>query len=159
MTGRLQAPVLQMARLRCYLLICSDSETGILPPGPQDSMRIAATDNVRRLLGTLTSVLVVVYALLPTAHAIHCDSGHLPYPAHARSGETAVAPTADTSDPIHECGFCRILSHFGSLSAARADVFAAPDPCAQTGPDRHVHHAAWSPLRDDLGRAPPVSNG
>jgi hypothetical protein len=122
-------------------------------------MRIAAPDTARRLLGPLASVLVVVYALLPTAHAIHCEADHLPPGAHASPGETVLATAPEASNDIHECGFCRILSHFGSLSAARAGVFATLEPCAETGPDRHAHHAAWSPLCDDLGRAPPVSNG
>lgn len=122
-------------------------------------MRIAVPDTARRLIGPLASVLVVAYALLPTAHAIHCEADHLPDGVHASTGETVLATAPEASTDIHDCGFCRILSHFGSLSAARADVFAAPEPCAETGPDRHAHHAAWSPLRDDLGRAPPVSNG
>jgi hypothetical protein len=122
-------------------------------------MRIAVPDIARRLIGPLASVLVVAYALLPTAHAIHCEADHPPHGAHASTGEPVLAATPEASTDIHDCGFCRILSHFGSLSAARADVFAALEPCAETGPDRHAHHAAWSPLRDDLGRAPPVSNG
>ena len=117
-------------------------------------------------MGGWASLLVVLYTLLPTMHAIECDSQHLEHHAthdhpenptlHTTPAQSAAAE-AGTTLP-HDCGFCRILSHASALGAPAAALPLFADASGERTPDLDSGRPAASPRHDDLGRGPPTSH-
>ena len=117
-------------------------------------------------MGAWASVLTVLYTLLPTVHAIHCEAHAADHHSHghAEAGATLHGPAAHHADGTgttlpHDCGFCRVFSGSGVLLTPADDVAAHLDPADEPWIDVDSGRPTSAPRRDDLGRGPPSSHG
>jgi len=129
-------------------------------PGTVESAmsRTARTRTTRSILGAWTSLLVLIYAVVPGLHVHTCDTG-----THGTVDAVAVLdlPADDGHDApdarivAHDCDLCRLMTQSGALSPDTAiPTFLIADfSTPALGVDDHLDDEVWF---DDRGRGPPA---